>query len=136
MHITITRTDVEEMTDLCPTDCELDEIARKLERDYRAQFYGGSLEVIAALVVNEGTSEVRKKLREVGVENFDEILFCASYEDIVTVIEDEVASIPEGAQDSINWKKLLQAAEDVVRDGNLYDQIAENVRNVLYPADN
>jgi len=136
MHITITRTDVEEMTDLCPTDYELDEIARKLESDYRAQFYGGSLEVIAALVVNEGTSEVRKKLREVGVENFDEVLFCASYEDIVTVIEDEVASIPEGAQDSINWKKLLQAAEDVVRDGNLYDQIAENVRNVLYPADN
>jgi len=136
MHITITRTDVEEMTDLCPTDYELDEIARKLESDYRAQFYGGSLEVIAALVVNEGTSEVRKKLREVGVENFDEILFCASYEDIVTVIEDEVASIPEGAQDSINWKKLLQAAEDAVRDGNLYDQIAENVRNVLYPADN
>jgi len=136
MHITITRTDVEEMTDLCPTDYELDEIARKLESDYRAQFYGGSLEVIAALVVNEGTSEVRKKLREVGVENFDEVLFCASYEDIVTVIEDEVASIPEGAQDSINWKKLLQAAEDAVRDGNLYDQIAENVRNVLYPADN
>ena len=135
MYITITRTDVEELTGLCPTDTELDEIVRKLERDYRAQLYAGSLEIIATAVIDPGTSEVRKKLRQIGVENFEKALFCANYEDIISVLEEEVAAIPESEWDAINWQRLLQAAETAVRKANLYQPISEAVSGVLYGED-
>ena len=131
MYITITRTDVEEITGLCPTDYELDEIVQKLERDYRAQLYVDSLAVIAAVEIDQEASEVRLKLREIGVDDLDEILFCATFEDIVAVIRDELASLPEGIQENIDWPKLLRAAEQAARGGNLYDQIAKAVRGVL-----
>ena len=133
MYITITRTDVEEITGLCPTDYELDEIVQKLERDYRAQLYVDSLAVIAAVEIDQEASEVRLKLREIGVDNLDETLFCATFEDIVAVISDELASIPEDAKERIDWEKLLRAAEEAARGGNLYDPIAKVVYSVLYP---
>ena len=135
MYITLTRTDVEEITGLIPTDTELDEIVRKLERDYCAQLYAGSLEIIAAAVIDPGTSEVRKKLRQIGVENFEKALFCATYEDILTVLEEEVAAIPESEWDAIDWQRLLQAAEEAVRNANLYQPISEAVSGVLYADD-
>ena len=133
MYITITRTDVEEITGLCPTDYELDEIVQKLERDYRAQLYVDSLAVIAAAEIDQDASEVRLKLREIGVDDLDEILFCATFEDIVAVISDEIASIPEDMQVNLDWEKLLRAAEQAARGGNLYDPIAKAVHSVLYP---
>ena len=135
MYITLTRTDVEELTGLCPTDTELDEIVRKLERDYCAQLYAGSLEIIATAVIDPGTSEVRKKLRQIGVENFEEALFCATYEDIISVLEEEVASIPEHEQEAMDWHRLLQAAVDAVRSANLYQPISEAVSGILYADD-
>ena len=135
MYITITRTDVEELTGLCPTDTELDEIVRKLERDYRAQLFAGSLSIIATAVIHPDTSEVRKKLRQIGVENFEEALFCATYEDIISVLEEEVAAIPESEWDAIDWQRLLQAAETAVRKANLYQPISEAVSGVLYGED-
>ena len=133
MYITITRTDVEEITGLCPTDYELDEIVHKLERDYRAQLYVDSLAVIAAAEIDREASEVRLKLREFGVDDLDEILFCATFEDIVAVISDELAAIPEDAKVRLDWEKLLRAAEEAARGGNLYDPIAKVVYSVLYP---
>ena len=133
MYITITQNDVEEITGLCPTDYELDEIVRKLERDYRAQLYVDSLAIIAKAEIDQAASEVRLKLREIGVEDFEEVLFCATFEDIVAVISNEVASIPKEMLESIDWGKLLRAAEEAARNGNLYNQIAKVVHSVLYP---
>ena len=133
MYITITQNDVEEITGLCPTDYELDEIVRKLERDYRAQLYVDSLAIIAKAEIDQAASDVRLKLREIGVEDFEEVLFCATFEDIVAVISNEVASIPKEMLESIDWGKLLRAAEEAARNGNLYNQIAKVVHSVLYP---
>ncbi len=133
MYITITQNDVEEITGLCPTDYELDEIVCKLERDYRAQLYVDSLAIIAKAEIDQAASEVRLKLREIGVEDFEEVLFCATFEDIVAVISNEVASIPKEMLESIDWGKLLRAAEEAARNGNLYNQIAKVVHSVLYP---
>ena len=133
MYITITQNDVEEITGLCPTDYELDEIVRKLERDYRAQLYVDSLAIIAKAEIDQAASEVRLKLREIGVEDFEEVLFCATFEDIVAVISNEVASIPKEMLESIDWEKLLRAAEEAACNGNLYNQIAKVVHSVLYP---
>ena len=135
MNITITRTDVEDITGLIPTDTELDEIVRKLERDYRAQLFAGSLSIIAPAVVGSGTSLVRRKLRQIGVENFEEALFCATYEDIISVLEEEVASSPEYEQEALDWAGVLQAAVDAVRSANLYQPISEAVSGILYADD-
>lgn len=131
MYITITRTDVEDITGLIPTDTELDEIVRKLEREYRAQLYAPSLSIIATAVVGSATSTVRQKLRQIGVENFEEALFCATYENIISVLDDELAYFLESVLESIDWEKLLRAAVNAAQRTQLYPSISEAVSGIL-----
>lgn len=136
MYITITKEDVESMTGLTPNDVELDDIVVKLEADYRDQLLASSLEVIAGEIIGQDVSKARQIVRKAGVEDFKEALYVATYEDIVTVIADEIGALPEEHAAAIiaavDWQELVTDAAMAVQFFSLYDLIADVVRLHLY----
>ena len=136
MYITITKEDVEGITGLVPIDAELDEIAVKLEADYRDQLLASSLAIIAGEIIGQDVSQARQILQKAGVEDFEEALFVATYEDIVEVIADEIGALPEQHAEAIiaavDWQELVSDAVMAVQFFSLYDLIADVVRLRLY----
>jgi hypothetical protein len=136
MYITITKEDVEGITGLVPNDVELDDIVVKLEADYRDQLLASSLAIIAGEIVGEDISQARQIVREQGIEGFREVLFFATYEDIIEVIADEIGSLPEEHAAAIiaavDWQELVSDAVMAVQFFSLYDLIADVVRLHLY----
>jgi hypothetical protein len=136
MYITITKEDVEGITGLVPNDVELDDIVVRLEADYRDQLLASSLEIIAGEIIGQDVSNARQILQKAGVEDFEEALFVATYEDIVEVIADEIGALPEQHAEAIiaavDWQELVSDAVMAVQFFSLYDLIADVVRLHLY----
>ena len=136
MYITITKEDVEGITGLVPIDAELDEIAVKLEADYRDQLLASSLAIIAAEIIGQDVSQARQILQKAGIEDFEEALFVATYEDIVEVIADEIGALPEqhaaAIIASVDWQTLVSDAVMAVRLFSLYDLVADVIRPYIY----
>jgi hypothetical protein len=136
MYITITKEDVESMTGLVPNDVELDDIVVRLEADYRDQLLASSLAIIAGEIIGQDVSQARQILQKAGVEDFEEALFVATYEDIVEVIADEIGALPEQHAEAIiaavDWQELVSDAVMAVQFFSLYDLIADVVRLRLY----
>ena len=119
---------------------ELNEIARKLDEDYRADIFSESMETIAEEVIGEDVCQAREIMREHGgVEDFYEVLFVATHENIVAVLADELGSMPEDRREAIceavDWQEVVTKAVRTVALTNLYDAIAHTLRPFLYQAE-
>jgi hypothetical protein len=136
MYITITKEDVESMTGLVPNDVELDDIVVRLEADYRDQLLASSLAIIAGEIIGEDVSKARQILQKAGVEDFEEVLFVATYEDIVEVIADEIGALPEQHAEviiaAVDWQTLVSDAVMTVQRFSPYDLVADVVRPYIY----
>jgi hypothetical protein len=136
MYITITKEDVKGITGLVPNDVELDDIVVKLEADYRDQLLASSLANIAAEIIGQDVSQARQILQKAGVEDFEEVLFVATYEDIVEVIADEIGALPEQHAEAIiatvDWQTLVSDAVMTVQRFSTYDLVADVIRPYLY----
>ena len=78
--------------------------------------------------------DVRGRIFTLGVHDFDEVLFTASYEDVIAAIEAETDTLDPEQMRMLDWKKLLNASEDAVRHGDMFDQIQCVIREVILDA--
>ena len=76
--------------------------------------------------------DVRGRFYKLGIQDFDEVLFTATWEDIIHVIEGPWNHLmDEEAKANVDWPKLLKEAENAVRYGDMFQRIEESIYPLL-----
>lgn len=77
--------------------------------------------------------DVRKKVA-VLVPDLNEVLIQGGYDDVISVLEHEISTLPADVQENINWPAVVKAGANAMRYTDFFREIEEAVRRVLYSA--